>query len=271
MKAVKGFFKKLFSAIYNFKFYRDASKEDTTTGILFIAAFDFLIVLCSSLILAIVIFPFLPKAENYTVKYIQDNLPKLILKNGELRSDIKQPYIFMQIEDFAVIIDTTGKTNDIPKKYNYGLFIGKNKVRFKKNQHESREYNFSDSKNTLIIDKKLSQEVIRKIFHYFKLLYFPCVLFLSPFILIIILIVQLLTALYVSILGLIINIFTKIKVSFAELYNISLYLQIPITIISIITAMFFVFIPFKITIISVIYLLAILQSFKSENLGNLDI
>lgn len=271
MKVISNYFKNLFSTIYNLKFYRNISKEDATKGILFILIFDFLIILVSSTILGAVLLPFLPKAEKYTVKYVENNLPQLIFKNGELRSTIKQPYVFLKIEDFVIIIDTTGKTIDIPQKYNYGLFIGKDKIRFKKDKHEYREYKYGDFKKDFIINKPFTKEIVHKIFYYFKLLYFPAVLLLTPFVLIIFLIVQLLTALYVSILGLLINIFTKINISFEGLYNISLHLQIPITIISIITAMFFIFIPFKITIISVIYLLAILTSFKSENLGNLDI
>ena len=170
-----------------------------------------------------------------------------------------------------MIIDTTGKTKDIPDKFNYGLFIGKDKIRFKKDKHEFREYKFGDIVKDLIINKVFVKDIVHKVFNYTKIFYFPLVILLTPFILIVFLIVQMVMALYSAVIGLLINIFTKVKISFEGLYNICLYLQVPITIISVLTAMFFIFVPFKVTIISGIYLLAILTSFKSEKIDNLDI
>lgn len=260
MQVIAGFFKKLISTIYNLKFYRGISKEDTTKGIIFILAFDFLVVILFFIIIAIIFFPKLPTLESYITNYIEEKLPVMIFENGELSSKVKQPYVFLEIEDFAIVLDTTGKTADIPEKYNYGVLITKNKIRMKKEKYKYEEYHFKDIKKDLVIDKAFAKDITRKAIKIIKIAYFPFVLLILPFILGIFLLAQLIIALYISVLGLIVNIFTKVDLDFGGLYNISLYLLVPITIISLFTMS----LPFKITIISLIYLYLILNSFKAE-------
>lgn len=264
MQTISNFLKTLVSTVYDLNFYRHSSKEDTSKGIIFIVVFDFVVVLLFFIIIAFIFLPKLPSLENYADTYIEDNLPVIILENGELSSKVKQPYIFFEIDDFAIIMDTTGKTKEIPEKYNYGVLITKNKVRLKKEKYEYREYHFKDIKKDLVINKIFAKDIIRKTVKIIKFAYFPIAIFLLPFIVAVFLLVQLITALYISILGLIVNIFTKANLNFTGLYNISLYLLVPVTIISLFTMS----LPFKITIISLIYLSLILYSFKSEETMN---
>ena len=67
--------------------------------------------------------------------WCRDNLPPVTIKDGEAHAEVTQPYLIERKmgdkANFAVVIDTTGKTEGVDPRYNGGVRIARRAVTFK--------------------------------------------------------------------------------------------------------------------------------------------
>ena len=87
--------------------------------------------------------------------WCRDNLPPVTIRNGEARAEVAQPYLIERKiggkAHFAVIIDTTGKTERVDPRYSGGVLIKRRAIVFTLGE-TSIERDFAGVKN-LSIDK----------------------------------------------------------------------------------------------------------------------
>lgn len=82
-------------------------------------------------ILAVVQFIFM----NDLWLWCRDNLPPVTIRDGEAHAEVAQPYLIERKmgdkANFAVLIDTTGKTEGIDPRYSGGVLVARKAVTFK--------------------------------------------------------------------------------------------------------------------------------------------
>jgi hypothetical protein len=102
-------------------------------------------------VLAVVQFVFM----NNLWLWCRDNLPPVTIRDGEAHAEVAQPYLIERKmgdkANFAVVIDTTGKTESVDPRYNAGVLIARKAVTFKLGDR-SLERDLSGVKN-LSVDK----------------------------------------------------------------------------------------------------------------------
>ncbi|MCX6338795.1 MAG: DUF1189 family protein [Candidatus Aureabacteria bacterium] len=92
---------------------------------------------------------------NNLLLWCRDNLPPVTILDGEARAEVAQPHLVeRRVGDkanFAVIIDTTGKTDRVDPRYSGGVLIKRRAIVFKLGE-TSIERNFGEMRN-LSIDR----------------------------------------------------------------------------------------------------------------------
>jgi len=104
------------------------------------------------------------------LKWIEENIPKIEITNGEVTADVSQPFV-KEMEDFVMIIDTTGQTMEIDKKYKTGVLLTKNKIIVKNDEVRSQEFDLSK-----IQKFQVTKESFKKVSKYFVLALIPFVI-----------------------------------------------------------------------------------------------
>ena len=75
--------------------------------------------------------------------YYQKNLPEIRIEKGEVKTNVKMPYVkFDKKENVAILIDTSGKTKDL-EKYPRGILLMKSKMIIKNNKYDVKTYDLS--------------------------------------------------------------------------------------------------------------------------------
>jgi hypothetical protein len=164
---------------------------------------------------------------------MKKNLPVIDIKDGVASVDVEQPYKITQ-EDFAMIIDTTGKTTSLDG-YKKGILLMKDKVIYKDSEAKTEIYSIADVK-ALRIDENF-MNAIRKnavwiIFPFMLLgiyLYFIAARFLQ------ILVFSLITIFASAV--------TKIQLTYKQIFNIGAYAITPSMLLGVIAALFMKVIP----------------------------
>lgn len=150
------------------------------------------------------------------------NMPDFTLKNGELKVEGNMPIISGD-NNYIFIVDTNGSTGENAlDKYNAGVLILKNKIIQKQNSFQKNEYNFRDFAG-LTLNKSDIQGYIPllKVINVFIVLFGYIGFFAG----------KLISALILTLIGLIINISMKAGKDFGALYKLSIYsLTLPIII-----------------------------------------
>ena len=95
-------------------------------------------------------------------KIVNDKLPDvdIAIKDGLVESSVPQPYIFKDKSNFAFVLDTNGKPEDL-NDYDSGLIILKDKVVAKNQPNETRIYELKDVKD-FYVDKEVITSWIKK-------------------------------------------------------------------------------------------------------------
>lgn len=199
---------------------------------------------------------------NDTVKYFKTDFPPFELKNGELEVTAEMPYVLAKNEKEIVIIDTSGKVDEtILNDYNNGIFVSKYGIDYKKNTFETRKIDFS-SLNGVTFTK----ETLLKWLPYLK--WFSLIIIFFGFFFY--LVGKLISALFVSIGGIIIAKILKHEIRFGDLYKLSIYsltssiLVYTIKNLSGLTIPFFSLIYYGIALIYLWNVLKILKDHKTD-------
>jgi hypothetical protein len=206
-----GFFSKLKNSITNPAAYNHFLKESTGRAVVY------LLLLC-------LIFGGISAIRNVydynktiivVLNVFKEKVPNFKFENGELNVEGEMPIIMNEGKDSAIIIDTSGKTEEtILDKYSSGTFISKTKFVQKKNSAQKTETNFEAAKTLTITNADVEKWIgIAKVGNVFIVIFAPIFFFGVKFI----------AAFIVSLLGLIVNAFCKAKVTYGEIYKLSIY------------------------------------------------
>ena len=89
------------------------------------------------------------------VASVKDQIPEFTLANGKLKVEGQQPLLVEGTNSTALIIDTTGKTDEsVLDKYNEGVFVSQDKV-VNKQDFQRKEISFADMKQITLDKQKL--------------------------------------------------------------------------------------------------------------------
>ena len=203
---------------------------------------------------------------NDAVKYVKTDFPNFELTNGELEVDAEMPYIVEKNEEELIIIDTTDKADaTILNGYESGIFISKYGLDYKKSAFETRKIDFASFNGVTF-----TKDSILKWLPYLK--WFTLLIILFGFFFYII--GKLISALFLSIGGIIMAKVIKHKISFGNLYKLSIYcLTLSILINALINLMGLT-IPFFSLIyygIALVYLWKVIKVLKNQELDTKDI
>jgi len=226
---MKTFFEEMWKAVGDFKFYKQVKNFSVGKSIKYILSVAFLI----SLILTIRYSYGFGKGLDIATEWMKKNLPVIDIKDGVASVDVEQPYKVTQ-EDFAMIIDTTGKTASLDG-YKKGILLMKDKVIYKDSEAKTEIYSLADVKALRIDENFMS--AIRKnavwiIFPFMLLgiyLYFIAARFLQ------ILIFSLVTIFASAV--------TKIQLTYKQIFNMGTYAITPSMLLGAIAALFMKVIP----------------------------
>ena len=160
--------------------------------------------------------------EELAVQY-QAKVPEFVFGDGALRVDAKMPVTLLDEAKSLFVIDTSGATDSsILNNYEEGALVTKDKLFFKHNRYELREYNFSEFKEVRFTKSDLGSWI-----PYLKWLSVLVVLFgWVGF-----MVGKLFSALLVSLVGLIIFNSYRDQLNFSQIYKLAIYaLTLPILI-----------------------------------------
>lgn len=148
------------------------------------------------------------------ISSVKNEVPEFRLANGELTVEGEQPIVIDGDNRTALIVDTTGKTDEsVLDNYAEGVFISKDKLVNKQNL-QRKEIKFADLKN-FTFDKQ-------QLVSYLPMLKWFMVV-LGALFYVIKLVWVLVTTVFLALIGLAINSGMKGKLEFGNLWNIAVY------------------------------------------------
>jgi len=171
----------------------------------------------------------------------KENVPNFKLENGELNVEGEMPIIIDEDQGSVFIIDTSGATDEtVLDKYPSGVFISKTKFVQKQNSMQNQATSFSSLKTVTVTKSDVEKWIgIAKFGNIFIVILGPIFFFGFKFI----------AAFIVSLIGLLVNVFCKAKVTFGEMYKLSIYALT----FSIILKVFFAVIAVKVPYFWILY------------------
>ncbi len=152
-----------------------------------------------------------------------EKAPDFTFDQGELKATGKMPVVIEQSKDMIVIVDTTGKTDiSALDKYETGVLITKNKMIDKKSKVEQRVYLFDSYK-----DWKFTKADVARWLPLLRWFSVGIVFFTVAGLFVL----KLIDALILAVIGLLMYSIMKVKLTFGDLYKLSLYyLTLPIVV-----------------------------------------
>lgn len=248
---MKAFFEEIWKAVSDFKFYKEAKKFPVGKSFKYILSLMLLI----SLVLSIGYSFALSKGLDAAVKWMKKNLPVIEIQNGAAKVDVEQPYKIEQ-DEFAVIIDTTGKVTSLDG-YKKGMLLMKDKVIYKESETKTEIYNLADIKS-LRIDENFMNAIKKN-----------AAWILFPFILVgtylYLAIARLFQVVIFSVVTIFASTVAKARLEYKEIFNIGVYAVTLSTILGAIAALFVKQIPgfgFVYAAIYITYLVAAVMNCK---------
>ncbi len=88
----------------------------------------------------------LSRFSQKTLNWIEENAPYIEISGGVVKADVEQPFL-KEDKDFVMIIDTTGQTKEIDKKYRTGILLKKDKLIIKQDEIRTQEFDLSKIKS----------------------------------------------------------------------------------------------------------------------------
>lgn len=153
------------------------------------------------------------KGVSVIVRDFDDKVPNFEFKNGELQIEGKMPVI-LKGEGTTVIIDTSDSPNEsILDNYDNALLILKNKM-IQKNYANTQATSFSS-----LMGFSMDKNSVKMLIPLLRWIIALIMIFGVPFFII----GKFLSALFISLIGLMVNSMTKARLQYRDIYRISLY------------------------------------------------
>jgi len=205
---MKGFSSRIWKSCFNPSSYAEIKDQPFGKSLGYITLLILLYVTIFSFFITLVGFNFVGQAT----KWIDENVPEVTIKNGEISSEVAQPYV-SDLDGFAFIIDTTGKTKKIGSDFESGILVAKNQVFFKRSEYRTEVYDVPAGEEEFQVDAGL----INMVLNIGKWFIFPVVLigvFLFYWVAVFIKIF------FYSLISMVVNALFSAKLKYGELLNI---------------------------------------------------
>jgi hypothetical protein len=162
--------------------------------------------------------------------WMWESLPEITVTHGEASSPAHQPYqLEAQGKNFVFVLDTTGTIQDVPLEYPSGILVTKNRLIFKENKSQKREYDLARLSG-VVVNKQTIEELKRTL----KILAVPLLavgLFLYFFF------ARLIQVLFFSLISVVINLAGEIGLSYQALFAIGVYALVPCSLLGTVVAL----------------------------------
>ncbi len=233
-----GLFSSLYRSLYDFKAYAGFKKGSMGRAFLYL----FVVSMISGIIGSVKIYMGMDQAFKDMHQTFTKDFPNFTFTKDGLEVEGKMPIISAEGNKFITIVDTEGKVSpSVLDQYEEGIYVGKTKIIFKRNQVETREYDLSSFKEIA----PLTKSDVEKFFAYSWVMSLIVIIFFLVFYFI----AKIVNALVVGLIGLIYSAVTRSGESFGDLFKLSIYaLTLPIIIETVLTLT-----GIKIPFFSVIY------------------
>lgn len=226
---MKAFFTEAYKAVSDFKFYKTVKNFSSGKAFKYILS----LVLFVSLALSIRYSFLLGKGLDMAMVWMKKNLPVIEIQNGAASVHAEEPYKMTE-GDFAVILDTTGKTTSLDE-YKRGVLLMKDRVIYKESEMKAEIYKLADVKS-LRIDENFMKAVQKN-----------AVWIVFPFILlgiyIYLTIARLLQAVIFSLITIFAAAVNKVQLAYSQIFSIGIYAVTLSTLLGAVSALFLKGIP----------------------------
>ncbi len=205
------FYQEVWASITKSKVYPQFAKRSWTHIILYLFLFSSL----TWLLGFVGIYQNISRGIEEIQTKIMNELPDFMFAEGVLKVNGLMPVILYKDLESIVILDTSGNTDEsILAPYHSGMLILADRMINKRDQARSEEIQY-----TLFSGVSFSKESIVSWIPYFKWIHLPIALitFLYSFL------AYLINALWVTLIGFLLNLFIKTKITFAEMYKMGVY------------------------------------------------
>ena len=203
---------------------------------------------------------------NDAVNYVNTDFPDFQLKNGELEVNAEMPYVIQENEEEIIMIDTSDKADaTILNDYESGIFISKYGADYKKSAFETRKIDFASLNGVTFTKGDLL-----KWLPYLK--WFTLIIIIFGFFFYVI--GKIISALFVSLGGIVIAKVLKHNISFGNLYKLSIYCLTSSMLLNTLVDLTGLTIPFFSLIyygIALVYLWKVMKILKNDEIETKDL
>lgn len=162
MSKLKFFFHSFVQSASNPGYYKEVTKSRFLSSLKYFSFFVLLTFTLSFIVPLLLSLPFIPEAVKEIEKLFPPDL-EIKIQNGEVSTNQPEPYYLLNENSSVVVIDTTGALTDIPEGRS-GVLVTKNKIITRdQSRIEERSYNLSSFKDSLIINKDLVSQIVKKL------------------------------------------------------------------------------------------------------------
>lgn len=210
------FWRDIKNSIFSFPFYKEVKERTVSRAVKFLLGLVALMTVLISIRLSFDAFYWIEKIGDW----MGESLPEITVTGGEASSPAQQPYqVEAQEKNFVFVLDTTGVIQEIPAQYPSGVLVMKNKVVFKENASQKREYDLTRLSGVVV-----NKQTIEKLKRTLKILVVPLLavgLFLYFFS------ARLIQVLFFSLISVVINLVGEIGLSYQAMFVIGVYALVP--------------------------------------------
>lgn len=257
------FFKKITESLINKDFGETIKIENIGKSMKFLFI---LMILIGSLKMTYVVYELNNFAERS--KYaLTNDFPDFEIIDGKFICNSEMPFISKMADNSVIHIDTENPiTDEILNEYESGFFISEDKILVKKNAIETRSYNLKDIKG-FDINKYKILDIAQKFI-------IPIIIVVFIFGVLLIYIGKLLGVLFFSLIGLLINLIIKYKLTYSEILKISIYAIILPTFVDNLISLFSFNIPYFFVIyysISIFYFVRFVLKYEKAEIKEVEL
>ncbi len=213
-----GLFNSLYRSLYDFKAYAGFKKGTMGRAFLYL----FVVSMIFGIIGSVKIYMGMDQAFKDMHQTFTKDFPNFTFTKDGLEVEGKMPIISAEGNKFVTVVDTEGKVSpSVLDLYEEGIYVGKTKLIFKKNQVETREYDLSSFKELAPLTKR----DVEKFFAYSWVISLFVIIFFLAFYFV----AKIVNAAVVGLIGLIYSAITRSGESYGNLFKLSVYaLTLPI-------------------------------------------
>lgn len=167
------FLTQLWQSVSSVRFYQEMGHRSFQEGVRYFSILILWVTLFLSIRFSIEIFKQLSAFEAWSARH----LPDIVIQKGEVSADVTQPWR-KEIENFLVVIDTTGQVKEIEESFSQGILLMKNKLILKRSAYETRRYDLSKmdafrlSPETVKRWRQVGQWILPPVLVFFLFFYF---------------------------------------------------------------------------------------------------